>query len=136
MTLRSISKNDVIFDLPDSKIPHVPIFSIFRPCLTFDRKVTVCHHVWIINDVSVKFKNWCHIWSPRLKSTKCTTFQRILTSFDIKVTVCHHIWINNWSISKNDVIFHLTDAKISHVPISSIFWPCLTGKWQYVIMYE
>ena len=32
----SMSTNDVIFVLPDSKIPHVRIFSIFRSCLTLE----------------------------------------------------------------------------------------------------
>ena len=45
-------------------------------------------------------------------------------------------FIINWSISTNDVIFHLPDPKIFHIPIFSLFRSCLTGKWQYVIMYE
>ena len=31
--------------------------------------LTFCHHAWIINEVLVNFKNWCHIWSSWLKST-------------------------------------------------------------------
>ena len=54
-----------------------------------------CHHVRIINKVSVNFKNWCYIWSSWPKSTPCINIQRILTLFDRKVTVCHHVWIIN-----------------------------------------
>ena len=48
--------------------------------------LTLCHHTWIINEVLVNFKNWCHIWSSWLKNTPCTNFQRIPTLFDTRMT--------------------------------------------------
>ena len=85
----------------------------------FDMKVTVCYHVWIINEVLVNFKKWCHTWSSWPKNTPCTNFQRILTLFDMKVTVCHHVWIINEVLVNFKNWCHIRSSRVKNTPCTN-----------------